>query len=66
MQTVLGCRMNYVQIAADSTYEEVHYATQMRGSCEEHHWRRTLDFVLLKSLGLTNSETANVSALRVR
>jgi len=39
---------------ADSTYEEIHYATQTHGSCEEHHWRRTLA-VLLKRSKLTNS-----------
>jgi len=43
-------RVKFDKIAADSPYEEIHYATQTRGSCEEHHWRRTLA-VLLKTFG---------------
>jgi len=46
----------HVKVAvADSTYAEIHYATQTRGSCEEHQRRRTLA-VLPKRSELTNSQ----------
>jgi len=61
-------RVNHVKVTvAASTYEEIHFATQTRGSCEEHHWRRTLA-VLLKRFGADDLPRlqACVITLRVR